>query len=168
MEFHGLPSKSMEIHGLPSKSMEVHGSPWKSMEIHGHIKKISTGVQNGWKCRKTGFYVFCLFTPLFRCFRLPRVPQREELFELYRLISKILHFMPSGSVSKIVHGNPWTYGRWRKSCTTYWHVTSSPLYPQLNIGIESSEHFGIRAIPEILHHLMACSFKKLCNGERQY
>ena len=71
------------------------------MEFHKDIKKISTGVQNGWKCRKARFYVFCLFTPLYRCFRLPRVPQREELFELYRLISKILHFMPSGSVSKI-------------------------------------------------------------------
>ena len=56
------------------------------------------GAQNGWKSRKTKFYVFCLFTPLYRRFRLPRVPQREELFEIYRLVSKIVHFMPCGLV----------------------------------------------------------------------
>ena len=141
----------------------IENRPWKSMDILRKIQQVFKMAENA---RKTRFHVFCFFTPLFRCFRLPRVPQREELFELYRLISKILHFMPCGSVSKIVHGNPWTYGRWRKSCTTYWHVTSSPLYPQLRI--KSREHFGICAIPEILHHLMACPFKKFCNGERQY
>ena len=35
---------------------------------------------------KPGFHVFCLFTPLFGRFRLSRVPQREELFEIYRLV----------------------------------------------------------------------------------
>ena len=77
---------------------------YRKLEIHGHIMKNSTGVRIGWKCRKTRFYVFCLFTPLYLRFKLPRVAPREELFEIYRLVSEILHFMTSGSVSKI--GNP--------------------------------------------------------------
>ena len=44
------------------------------------------------------FYVFCLFTPLYRRFRLSRVSQRIDLDEIYRLVSKILNFMPCGSV----------------------------------------------------------------------
>ena len=44
------------------------------------------------------FYVFCLFTPLFRRFRLSRVSQRIDLDEIYRLVSKILNFTPCGSV----------------------------------------------------------------------
>ena len=56
------------------------------------------GVQNGWKSRKTMFYVFCLFTPLYRRFRLSRVSQRIDLDEIYRLVSKILNFTPCGSV----------------------------------------------------------------------
>ena len=56
------------------------------------------GAQNGWKSWKTMFYVFCLFTPLYRRFRLSRVSQRIDLDEIYRLVSKILNFMPCGSV----------------------------------------------------------------------
>ena len=56
------------------------------------------GAQIGCKSRKTTFYVFWLFTPLFRRFTLSGVVHREELFEIYRFISKILHFMASGSV----------------------------------------------------------------------
>ena len=44
------------------------------------------------------FYVFCLFTPLYRRFRLSRVSQTKEHEEIYRLISKILNFTPCGSV----------------------------------------------------------------------
>ena len=56
------------------------------------------GAQNGWKSWKTRFYVFCLFTPLYRRFRLSRVSQRIDIDESYRLVSKILNFMPCGSV----------------------------------------------------------------------
>ena len=44
------------------------------------------------------FYVFCLFTPLYRRFRLSRVSQSIDLDEIYRLVSKILNFTPCGSV----------------------------------------------------------------------
>ena len=47
---------------------------------------------------KPGFTFFCLFTPLFRLFRLSRVSQRIDLDEIYRLVSKIINFMPCGSV----------------------------------------------------------------------
>ena len=40
----------------------------------------------------------CLFTPLYRRFRLSRVSQAIDLDEIYRLVSKILNFMPCGSV----------------------------------------------------------------------
>ena len=44
------------------------------------------------------FYVFCLFTPLFRRFRLSRAWHAQDLDEIYRLVSKILNFMACGSV----------------------------------------------------------------------
>ena len=44
------------------------------------------------------FYVFCLFTPLYRRFRLSRVSHAQDLDEIYRLVSKILKFTPCGSV----------------------------------------------------------------------
>ena len=47
---------------------------------------------------KTIFYVFCFYTPLYRCFRPSRVSQTIDLEEIYRLVSKILHFMACGSV----------------------------------------------------------------------
>jgi len=47
---------------------------------------------------KTMFYVFRLFTPLYAGFRLSRVSQTQDLDEIYRLVSKILNFMPCGSV----------------------------------------------------------------------
>ena len=47
---------------------------------------------------KTMFYVFCLFTPLYRRFRLSRVSHAQDLDEIYRLVSKILNFTPCGSV----------------------------------------------------------------------
>ena len=56
------------------------------------------GAQICWKSRKTTFYVFCLFTPLDRRFRLSRASQTVDLDEIYRMVSKILDFMASGSV----------------------------------------------------------------------
>ena len=56
------------------------------------------GALTGWKSRKTKFYVFCLFTPLYRRFRLSRVSHAQDLYEIYRLVSKILNFTPCGSV----------------------------------------------------------------------
>ena len=47
---------------------------------------------------KTMFLVFCLFTPLYRRFRLSRVWHAQEHEEIYRLVSKILNFMAYGSV----------------------------------------------------------------------
>ena len=52
----------------------------------------------GCKSRKTTFYVFRLFTPLFRRLRLSRASKTIDIEEIYRFISKILNFMPSGSV----------------------------------------------------------------------
>ena len=56
------------------------------------------GVQNGWKSRKTVFYVFCNFTHLSGRFRLSRLSQTIDLEEIYRFVSKILNFTPCGSV----------------------------------------------------------------------
>ena len=63
-----------------------------------HVPKISTGAQIGLKSRKTGSHVFCIFTPLYRRFRPSGVLQTIDLEEIYRFVSKILNFMPSGSV----------------------------------------------------------------------
>ena len=58
------------------------------------------GAQIGCKSRKTTSRVFWVFTPLFRRFTLSGVVHGEELFEIYRFVSSILHFMPSGSISE--------------------------------------------------------------------
>ena len=50
------------------------------------------------KITKNNVLCFCLFKPLYRCFRLSRVPQRQGREEIYRLVSKILDFTPCGSV----------------------------------------------------------------------
>ena len=44
------------------------------------------------------FYIFCLFTPLYWRFRLSRALQTIDIEEIYRSVSKILHFMACGSV----------------------------------------------------------------------
>ena len=44
------------------------------------------------------FYVFRLFTLLFRRFMLSRALHAQEREEIYRLVSKNFNFMPSGSV----------------------------------------------------------------------
>ena len=46
--------------------------------------------------RKTVFYVFYFFSPLYLRFRLSRVSQTIDLEEIYRLVSKILNFTPCG------------------------------------------------------------------------
>ena len=71
------------------------------------------GVQIGCKSRKTGFYVFCVFTPLYGRARLYRALQTIGLEEIYRLVSKILNFMACGSV----------LGRFSVSCKNF--VTSA-------------------------------------------
>ena len=48
--------------------------------------------------RRQGFHVLCLFTPLFRRFRLSGVSKTIDLDETYRLVSKMFNFMPCGSV----------------------------------------------------------------------
>ena len=45
-----------------------------------------------------GLEVFCIFTPLYRRFRPSRISQTVDIEEIYRFISKILDFMPCGSV----------------------------------------------------------------------
>ena len=80
------------------------------------------GAQNAWKYRKTGFYVFCLFTPLYRRFRLSRAYQSIDLDEIYRLVSKILNFMPCGSVFDrfcVEKRSKWLKISW-KSMKIYW------------------------------------------------
>ena len=54
------------------------------------------------KSRKQHFAIFWLFTPLYRRLRLSRVSQTVDLDEIYRLVSKILHFTPCGSVFRSV------------------------------------------------------------------
>ena len=56
------------------------------------------GVQICCKSRKTGFYVFYFFTPLYGRFKLSRALQTIDLKEIYRLVSKTLNFMPCGLV----------------------------------------------------------------------
>ena len=126
----------IEIHGYLEKSIE---NSWKSTDILRKVQQVFKMAENA---EKPGFTVFCLFTPLFRCFRLPRVPQREELFELYRLISKILHFMPSGSVSKI--WNPRTYYENFNRCSKWLKMQKNnvlrflPFYPLISVFQASS------------------------------
>ena len=48
--------------------------------------------------RENNFLGFCLFTLLYRRFRLSRVWHAQDLDEIYRLVSKNLNFMPCGSV----------------------------------------------------------------------
>ena len=55
-------------------------------------------LKKGSKSRKTFFYVFSLFTSLFRRFTLSGIVLVKELDEINRSVSKNRHFMPSGSV----------------------------------------------------------------------
>ena len=70
----------------------------KSLKNASFLRIFHQGAQIGCKSRKTGFYVFCLFTPLYRRFRLSRASQTIDIEKIYRLVSKILNFMPCGSV----------------------------------------------------------------------
>ena len=58
------------------------------------------GAQIACKSRNTTSHVFGLFTPLFRRFTLSGVVFEIELDETHRLVSSILHFMPSGSIQR--------------------------------------------------------------------
>ena len=70
----------------------------KSLKNVSFSRFFHQGAQIGCKSRKTGFYVFCLFTPLYWRFRLSRASQTIDIEKIYRLVSKILNFMPCGSV----------------------------------------------------------------------
>ena len=70
----------------------------KSLKNASFSRFFHQGAQIGCKSRKTGFYVFCLFTPLYGRFRLSRASQTIDIEKIYRLVSKILNFMPCGSV----------------------------------------------------------------------
>ena len=71
-----------------------HICSWIFIDLHRFSLRRSKCL----KITKTMFYVFCLFTPLYRRFRLSHVCQTIEPEEIYRLVSKIPHFMPCGSV----------------------------------------------------------------------
>ena len=82
-------------------SMGIRSRPLEKMTYFLQNDEIfHVGAQIGCKSRKTTFYVFWLFTPLFRRFTLSGVVHGEDLFEIYRFVSSILHFMPSGSISE--------------------------------------------------------------------
>ena len=49
-------------------------------------------------CEKLWFTFFCIFSSLYRRFRLSRVSQTIDLEEIYRLVSKILNFTSCDSV----------------------------------------------------------------------
>ena len=72
--------------------------------------KLPLGAQDCDRIRKPKFHVFWFFTPLFGRFRLSSVFQTTGLEEIYRLILKILDFMPCGSLfSRFwveIHGHP--------------------------------------------------------------
>ena len=70
----------------------------RSLKIESFSWFFHQGAQIGCKSRKTMFYVFCLFTPLYGRFRLSRASQTIDIEKIYRLVSKILNFMPYGSV----------------------------------------------------------------------
>ena len=70
----------------------------KSLKNESYSRFFHQGVQIGCKSRKTGFYVFCLFTSLYGRFRLSRASQTIDIEKIYRLVSKILNFMPCGTV----------------------------------------------------------------------
>ena len=83
---------------LGRSCVDRHGSWVYVCRSYVHVPKISPGVQIGWKSRKTGLEVFCIFTPLYRRFRLSRAILTIQLIFLYRLVSKILNLTSYGSV----------------------------------------------------------------------
>ena len=86
----------------------------------------SWGVQNGCKSWKTMFYAFCLFTPLYWRYKLSRDLQTIDLEEIYRLVSKILNFIPCGSV----------LGRFSVSCKNFVGSASKILWKFYRNSIE--------------------------------
>ena len=70
----------------------------KSLKNYSFSRFFHQGAQIGCKSRKTGFYVFCIFIPLYGRFRLSHASQMIDIENIYRLVSKILIFIPCGSV----------------------------------------------------------------------
>ena len=69
-----------------------------SCKNHIVLNFFPLGRSNWLHIARNNFLRFRLFGPLFRRFRLSRVSSAINIEEIYRFISKILHFMPSGSV----------------------------------------------------------------------
>ena len=62
------------------------------------MTRFHVGAHIGCKSRKTTFRVFGIFTPLLRRLRLSRTSKTIDIEEIYRFMSKNIHFMPCGSV----------------------------------------------------------------------
>ena len=71
---------------------------WKNVIFSLKLQNFHVGAQIGCKSRKTTSHIFWLFTPLYRRFRPSSALQTIDLEEIYRFLSKILDFMPCGSV----------------------------------------------------------------------
>ncbi len=68
-------------------SMGIRSRPLEKMTyFHQNDEIFHVGAQIGCKSRKTTFYVFWLFTSLFRRFTLSGVVFEKELDEIYRFI----------------------------------------------------------------------------------
>ena len=57
-----------------------------------------SGAKKGWKSQKSYFTFLAFLPPLYRYFRLSHALQTIHLEHIYRLVSKIINFMPCGSV----------------------------------------------------------------------
>ena len=88
------------------------------------------------KSRKTTSYVFCIFTPLYRRFSLSSLAHGSGFDEIYRLLSKILHFMPPGSISENL---PKIY---RKSIENLSKIYRKPIEHLSNIYRKSIENLS--------------------------
>ena len=78
--------------GLVPSNVELRrGIFWFSSIFVKNVKKCNffpPSAQIAWKSRKTMFYVFCIFTPLYRRFSLSRAISAMRREILYRLVSK--------------------------------------------------------------------------------
>ena len=96
--FLSICSKASKPPGLEVSGLEASSCLGGNREAKSIFFAFHWGIQNDWKSQEPMFYVFCLFSTLYRRFRLSRISQTQEHEEIYRLVSKILNFMPCGSV----------------------------------------------------------------------
>ena len=81
--------------GLRADLFKKRPKFWKNISF---LLFFHQGAQSGCKSRKTCFYVFCFFTPLYGRFRLSRASQTIDIEKIYRLVLNNPFFMPCGSV----------------------------------------------------------------------